>query len=402
MVNVPFLSLLFLGLATGAILLNAMLRGAARQAAFLAMNLLVLAVIFLGVKGLVSTLVFVALGWVLIQLVSRYPERGLLAGGVALVALFVWMRNYDFLGWFLPDSLRTATLATIGLSFLLFKILHVAIEARSGTLGPITLPNYLNYCLNFSTFSMGPIQRYQDYAGQWEGTKPALPDTLEAHMDAAIRILFGLFRVYVLGAMLQPFMMTYDSGAETADLGQMLLQVYAFYFFLYFNFAGYCDIAIGTGSLLGVRPPENFNWPFLARNVSDFWQRQHRSLTLWLTDYVFTPTLKSMLGGLMRGRRLLAVSVALSVTMLVSGLWHGTTAGFLLFGMAHGTFLVGYHLWDSFLLHRFGRKRVAAWRSKPLVAAMGIFITFQLTAFAFVFFQLGASKGLQLFLNILT
>jgi D-alanyl-lipoteichoic acid acyltransferase DltB (MBOAT superfamily) len=401
--SVPFLSVLFLALAIVAVLATATCTGRLRLGVFMLANVAMLLGIFLGPVGTASTVLFVILGWLIVQATTRYPKWGLLVASALFVALFVWMRNYDLLGWFLPDTARTTLLATLGLSFLLFKILHVAIEAKSGTLGPVSFPHFLNYCLNFTTFAMGPIQRFQDFRDQWEGTKAAIPNTLEAHLDAVNRILFGLFRVYVLAALLQPIIMTPESGVETADLGLMLVQVYAFYFFLYFNFGGYCDIMIGLGSLMGIRPPENFNKPFLARNASDFWQRQHRSLTLWLTDYVFTPTLKRALsGGWLRGKRILAVAVALTLTMLVSGLWHGTTTGFLLFGLAHGVFLVIYHLWDSVLVARFGRKRVAAWRAHPAVAAMGIVITFNAVAFAFVFFQLGAEKGLTLFVNLMS
>jgi D-alanyl-lipoteichoic acid acyltransferase DltB (MBOAT superfamily) len=400
--SVPFLSVLFIGLAIAAVVAVAGCTGRLRVAVFTIANLVVLLTVFLGLRGTLSTLVFVALGWATVSAATRFSRWGLLVAGGLLVALFVWMRNYDFLAWLLPNTARTSAFATLGLSFLLFKILHVAIEAKSGTLGQITFPGYLNYCLNFTTFAMGPIQRFQDFRGQWDGEKAALPSTLEAHLDAVNRILFGLFRVYVLGALLQPFIMTYDSGTEAAGFGSMLVQVYAFYFFLYFNFGGYCDIMIGLGSLMGVRPPENFNKPFLARNVSEFWQRQHRSLTLWLTDYVFTPSLKRALSsGWLRGNRTAAVAAALLLTMLVSGLWHGTTFGFVLFGLAHGAFLVIYHLWDSLLVARFGRKRVAAWRGHPAVAALGILITFNAVAFAFVFFQLGAKKGLLLLENIL-
>lgn len=399
--SVPFLSVVFLAIAIVAVLAVASCKGALRVAVLAAANVMMLVFVFLGVRGTISTLVFVALGWGIVQAATRFPRWGLLLGGASFVCLFAWMRNYDFLAMLLPDDARSSIFATLGLSFLLFKILHVAIEAKSGTLGAITLPGYLNYCLNFTTFSMGPIQRFQDFRAQWNGEKAALPSTLEAHLDAVNRILFGLFRVYVLGALLQPIMMTYDAGTENAQFWSMLVQVYAFYFFLYFNFGGYCDIMIGLGSLMGVRPPENFDKPFLARNVSEFWQRQHRSLTLWLTDYVFTPSLKRMLsGGWLQGNRTVAVAVALMFTMLISGLWHGTTLGFLLFGLAHGAFLVIYHLWDSLLIARLGRKRLAQWRRNPIVAALGILITFNAVAFAFVFFQLGARKGLLLLENI--
>lgn len=401
--DLPLLSIGFLSLAVVGVILVAAARGALRQAVFLAVNLLFLSALLLGVSGTLSTLGFVLIGYVLIRSVGRSPHWGLRLGIPAFVILFVYMRSYHFLQWFTPQSLLTDILATVGLSFLLFKILHVAIEAQSGTLGNLDFVSYLNYSLNFTTFMMGPIQRYQDYREQWTGGREAIPLTLEAHLDAVLRILWGLFRIFVLGAMVQPYMMRYGTPVSTASFAEILVQVYAFYFFLYFNFGGYCDVAIGLGSLLGVRPPENFNKPFLSRNISDFWLRQHRTLTLWLTDYVFTPSLKRALRiPWFRHRTMLAVSLSLMGTMMVSGLWHGTTTGFVLFGLAHGALLVTYHLWDAWLIRTWGHAGVARWRQRPWVHLGGIFLTFNATAFAFVFFQLGAREGLQLFRNLVT
>jgi D-alanyl-lipoteichoic acid acyltransferase DltB (MBOAT superfamily) len=401
--SLPLLSLEFLALSCLAVVLLGLARGLVRQGVFLAVNLVFLAFILLGPQGTASTLAFTALGYLLIRGTLRSPRWGLALGLPAFVLLFVYMRNYGFLRWFVPDDLLTGVLATIGLSFLLFKILHVVIEAQSGTLGEFDAMTYLNYSLNFTTFMMGPIQRYQDYRDQWRGVRQAIPLTFEAHLDAVIRILWGLFRAFVLAAWVRPYMMTWGSGLPSAGLGEIVVQVYAFYFFLYFNFAGYCDVAIGLSSLLGVRAPENFNHPYLSRNISDFWLRQHRSLTLWLTDYVFTPSLKSFLRRpSLRHHPTISVALALMVTMVVSGLWHGTTAGFMLYGLAHGILLVIYHLWDAWLIKRWGRKRVAAWRKRPLVTVTAIVVTFNATAFAFVFFQLGAREGLALFAGMLT
>ena len=401
--SLPLLSLEFLTLACVAIVLVAGTRGLVRQTLFLLANGIFLAFILLGPMGTASTLAFALVGYLLTRVTLKSPRWGLAAGLPAFVVLFVYMRNYGFLAWILPADLLTTTLATVGLSFLLFKILHVVIEAQSGTLGEFDALTYLNYCFNFTTFMMGPIQRYQDYREQWRGERPAIPLTFEAHLDAVIRILWGLFRAFVLAAWVRPYMMTWGTGLPTAGFLEILVQVYAFYFFLYFNFAGYCDVAIGLGSLLGVRPPENFNHPYLSRNISDFWLRQHRTLTLWLTDYVFTPSLKSLLRRpALRRHTTISVAIALMITMTVSGLWHGTTAGFLLYGLAHGILLVIYHAWDAWIIKRWGRARVTAWRKRPLVTVAAILITFNATAFAFVFFQLGAREGLALFAGMLS
>ena len=378
----------FVSISIAAILCLGILEGRARQFAFLALNCWFVFSLFAGTTGAISSIAFVLLGFVLVSLIRRSPDAGLPLAVVVFTAVFVYMRDYDFLRWILPPDLMTNAFATIGLSFLLFKILHLMIDARSDTLGRFDLATYLNYCLNFTTFMMGPIQRYQDFREQWDGEKEAIPLEFEAHLDAVIRVLVGLLKAYVVAPFVLPAALRPDENLLILSLPGLALRCYAFYVYLYMNFSGYCDVVIGVGSLMGVRPPENFNKPFLARNISDFWLRQHRSLTLWLTDYVFTPTLKTMLTRNFGARHpLAAANLSLMLTMLVSGLWHGTTVSFLLFGIVHGLWFVIYRSWDELLIQRMGRKGVREWRQRGWVHAVGIVLTFNATAFTFVFFQ---------------
>ena len=386
--TISLLSINFLSFAFLSVFLISVLGGSARQAVFLALNI-VFVWLILGFEGTLSTLLFCVLGYALIKAHINWPNIKLYFTLPAFVALFAYMRNYELLQWFLPDDVLTSVLKTIGLSFILFKIIHVLIDARSGTLRGLQFFTYLNYCLSFTTFMMGPIQRYQDYFDQWYGYKQAIDQTFEAHLDAVLRILLGLVKAFVLAVLVNKFAMRADSNVLELSLVGLVVKLYAFYFYLYLNFSGYCDVVIGIGSLFGVRPPENFNMPFIAQNISDFWQRQHRSLTLWLTDYVFSPTYKAMLSSDPLSRYpLLAVSLALLLTMLVSGLWHGTSVGFLLFGLAHGFYLVIYRIWDQLLVSKLGRKRVSRFRKTWLGRAGGIFLTFNAAAFAFIFFRL--------------
>jgi D-alanyl-lipoteichoic acid acyltransferase DltB (MBOAT superfamily) len=312
------------------------------------------------------------------------------------VMLFVYLRDYEFLHWLLPEwTLRTGAIATVGISFLLFKVLHTAIEARSGTLGPVDPLSYANYCLNFTVFMMGPIQRYQDYRAQWTGQERAIPLTFEAHLDAVVRILVGLFKAYVVAALIAPYALNDSADLLMISRAELIGRIVAFYFFLYVNFAGYCDVAIGLGSLLGVRPPENFDKPFLARNIADFWQRFHRSLTQWLTTYVFSPSYKWALEHrIVRSMPLLAMNGALVLTMLVSGLWHGTTTSFLIFGMLHGLYFLVYRSWESWATGRFGKKELRTWRSRRPVQFAGVLVTFSAVCVSLIFFQLPASRAL--------
>ena len=153
---------------------------------------------------------------------------------------------------------------------------------------------------------------------------------------------------------------------------------------------------------MGVRPPENFNKPFIAQNISDFWLRQHRSLTLWLTDYVFSPAYKQALSSKrLASHPVLSGNLALMLTMIVSGIWHGTSIGFLFFGITHGIYLAVYHTWDHLLARRLGRKRANQLRKHWLARIVGIIITFNATSFAFLFFQLDTPRLLQLFNGLL-
>lgn len=390
------LSPAFVGLALAAVILLSVLRGVARQLAFLALNLIFVWPLLLGPLGAVSTLLFALIGYGLVQLAIRKGRAGLTLGLVLYIALFVFMRRYEFLEWVLPLQLLPRVLSTVGLSFLFFKIVHVMVDGYSKTLGRLDLLTYLNYCLNFATFMMGPIQRYQDYRSQWEGETLAIPLEFEAHLDAVLRILIGLVKAYILGHFFQEHALQPDTNLLALSLKGLLVQVYAFWFFLYFNFSGYCDVVIGVGSLFGVRPPENFNLPFLARNISDFWLRQHRSLTLWLTDYVFSPLYRKLLTSrVTAGHKLLAVNLSLMGTMMVSGLWHGTTLSFFFFGLAHGIWFVIYRTWDALLTNLLGKKRVRQFRQSWLVYLSGVFLTFNATAFTFVFFEVRSERVLQ-------
>lgn len=393
----------FLLLSIVAILLVGGLRGRFREFAFLALNLTFLTVLLLGPLGTLTTLAFALLGYALIVEARSFSATAVMWGIGGLTILFVYMQRYDFLSWVLPDPALTSVLRTVGLSFLFFKIIHVIVDSRNPGFGSLDLLTYLNYTLNFTAFAMGPIQRIQDYREQWSGERLPAPLTFEAHFDAVLRVIVGIFKAYVLGTWFAERALGPESDLLGISLQGALVQIYCFWFYLYLNFAGYCDVVIGVGTLMGVRPPENFDKPFLANNISDFWQRQHRSLTLWLTDYVFTPTYKSMLQSSKWNRYpLLTVNLALMATMLVSGLWHGTTVSFLLFGVVHGLWFVIYRSWDTVVTKRLGKRRVRELRTLWPVRAGGILLTFHATAIAFVFFRLDPGQVNELLSNLLT
>lgn len=397
---ISFLSLEFLLFATAVTLFVAATRGRLREYGFLAANIgFVYAIV--GPFGVASVFFFCLFGWLLTRAYVSGSNQGAILVIGLFVAAFIYLRDYEFLGLVLPDTARLSFLSTIGLSFLLFRILHVMIDARAKMIDRIEPLTYANYLLAFTTFMMGPIQRYPDFRDQWVDRSRAIAMNFEKHLDAGLRILWGLVKVYVVGTFLNRFALQPSTDVLSLSATELWVQLIGFYFYLYANFSGYCDIVIGIGSLMGVRPPENFNHPYIAQNIADFWLRQHRSLTLWLTDYVFNPLYKWALSSRMATTVPLAAGAfAAMITMFVSGIWHGTTVGFLIFGIVHGIWLVVYRVWDHLLTSRFGKKRVRQIRATWPGRAIGVALTLNATAFAFLFFQLDTPSVMALFNGI--
>jgi D-alanyl-lipoteichoic acid acyltransferase DltB (MBOAT superfamily) len=365
-------------------------RGALRVAGFLVASGY-FAYTYVGVSGMAFTLAFCLAGFACVFFVRRYPKRLWLAV-TAFTLAFVYARNYSFLGLILPEGLRTSVLATAGLSFLFFKILHVVIDTAGGTITP-SLWRYLSYCLNFTTFLLGPIQRYQHFESQWNGTTEAIPATFEAHLDAVNRVLRGMVKKYVVAEYLAAYALQPDAPVETMSLLRLQLATYLFYVFLYFDFSGYCDIVIGVGCLLGVRPPENFNLPFFAQNPPQYWLRVHESLTRWLTDYIFNPLYAAALRSSLLGRHPLAsMTLAVMVTMLVAGLWHGTTVNFILFGLVHGLYLVVFRSYEHAAREVLGQKGLQRLRSRRSWLVVSTVVTFHFTATAYILFVLDIDR----------
>jgi len=348
---------------------------------------------FLTHAGMIAIGLFCLAGYTIGWWILRGGRPARYVGPALLVTAFVYLRGYGLLDGLLPGSWIAQGLAPAGLSFVFFKILHVLIDASAGTLGRLRLGTYLNYCLNFTTFLLGPIQRYQDFDKQWHQLENPLPATFESHLDTMNRILRGLVKKFVLAEFLASHALSASLDVHGVSFLEVTARTYLFYFTLYCDFSGYCDIMIGLGTFLGVRPPENFWLPFLSRNITEFWMRVHRSLTLWLTDYVFNPCYaRALRNPFLVERPMLAMGLALMTTMVVSGLWHGTTLNFLLFGMLHGVYLILFRAYEHVMVARMGRKRLEVWSKTPFVTMLAVLFTFHATAFAYLFFVLDAKQ----------
>jgi len=296
-----------------------------------------------GIQQLWAILAMGGLGYLALLSVKCFPgPRALWAWVVLLVGLFVYLKQYAIVGFAPPPQVAYATL---GLSYILFRIIHLVLEAREeegrALMGPL---NYFNYLFSFTTLISGPIQRYPAFAAQM-ASREGLPNGPRAHYLNIDRILNGVLKIVLISSLLtglhqHSVTLLLEPGAQNDPLKMSVLYVFTCVVFtlnIYSNFSGYMDIVCGVAAWFGFRLPENFDNPFKAANLLDFWGRWHITLSSWFRDYLFTPLMRRMTEWL-PGPRWATLNgvVALFVSFSLMGIWHGTTTVFLLYGLMLG------------------------------------------------------------------
>jgi alginate O-acetyltransferase complex protein AlgI len=250
------------------------------------------------------------------------------SGLIGLLVLFKLYKHFT-LPWLGGPWLRSDVLALVGFSYFIFRaisFLHIQAILKRKEQNPLAL---LWYTIFPPTLTSGPIQKYQDFRQQ---VCSPVPLNRSSILEACYRITRGYFRKAVLAFVLNQAI-TKVLGVDQLNILTSVALVALLYFYFYFDFAGYSDIAIGFGLLIGIRVPENFRKPFLATNVSEFWRNWHITLVDWFRDHMFIP-----LGG-MQTSRIRAAAIAF-VIMILCGLWHGLTLALLAWGIWHGLLLM--------------------------------------------------------------
>ena len=221
----------------------------------------------------------------------------------------------------------------------------------------------------------GPIQAYEDFQAQ-PGTPPPL--TVGETLGAVERIVAGLFKKYVLAYLLLQLLST----RWLAGGWYHLLEMNAHFVWLYLDFSAYSDIAIGIGLLLGVATPENFNRPYLARNITEFWERWHMSLSMFLRRHLFLPIHIALLRRAGGQHRLFCASIALLITFVLCGAWHGLTLPYLAWGLFHALALITCNVYGEVLRRWLGAKGVTKYMASPLIRTVSTVVTFEVVAFS--------------------
>ena len=310
---------------------------------------------------LVPLLAFLLLGYGFV-LAARQRRSGpvLALGLVAVLVTYIFLKQFSFLA---PYARLPFPYLIIGLSYILFRIIHLIVDCWSGDIegrvGPLA---FYRYTCNFLCFLSGPIQRYQEFA-ETDG-REAVPLDADRVYLAFSRVATGYLKFVVVGASADYVLTNLKVqlfGAAALPWLKLCL-IYAasaasYTAYLFFNFSGYMDIVIGVGLLLGQVLPENFNRPFLARSFLEFWQRWHMTLSNWFKFYLFNPLLTVLMTRFAAPGLTTPLGVfAFFFTFLVIGIWHGTTLVFVIYGIILGTGASVNKLWQLFCTRRFGKK----------------------------------------------
>ena len=359
----------------------------------------------LGPVFAIITLGLLLVGWLLARWIDRRSEpasrKRMLVLGIVLTLLPLFFFRYLFGEMAVNRVFLMATerfgagagsiLAPLGISYFTFRILCYQIEVYRKNIQPIPAADYIAYITFLPTMMAGPIERVGAFVSQIRSGHTA--DTSDV-AEGLHRIALGLFKKLVLGAffyqlsapMLSLPANDMEFAWELSRFSPTLLwfSFYMNFLYIYLDFSGYSDIAIGTSRLFGIRILENFNYPILATNIAEFWQRFHISLTGWIRDYVYFP-----LGGSRARFRRAAFNTVLM--MVLVGIWHGAARHYAVFGVYMGLCLVVFRQWRRFKQNLFP-DRVPAWWGKLI----GWALTMTCYALGLVFFNFSTAQALRI------
>ncbi|MDH7513869.1 MAG: MBOAT family O-acyltransferase [Clostridiales bacterium] len=298
---------------------------------------------------------------------------------------------------FFNENNTSKDILLIGVSYFSFKMMHFIIASYKQGIKKPNLMIYLNYIFFFPSFISGPINRYNHFCESFDSEKRT---QFSRNLGlGGKRIVHGLFKRIVLVQILLPYVLTnLKKPIDELSIAEIIYGLYAYSFYFYFDFSGYTDLAIGCAQLLGVDLPENFNSPFLKRNIQQLWANWHISLTSWLMDYIYWPLVKKMRNfRMLKKRPILLSNLCIIFTFVICGLWHGDGINFLLWGLYHGLGLSALNVYRA-MKRRIDNIKINRYFMSKYSFAIGIFLTFNFFSIGLLLFALDI-KTIKLLFN---
>lgn len=223
----------------------------------------------------------------------------------------------------------------IGISYMTFKCIQYVMEIKDGLIKEVSASNFFYLNLFFPSLISGPIDRSRRFDDDVNKLK-SKSEYIELLTSGLQKILIGAVYKFVVSQLIYPYMQNYSQGN---GIKTIVAYMYLYGFYLFFDFAGYSLMAIGTGNIFGVRLPDNFNKPFISKDIKEFWDRWHISLSYWFRDFVFSRVIRRMIRNKRIKDKLTRASIAFVINMLIMGLWHGLSLNYIIYGLYHGMLL---------------------------------------------------------------
>jgi membrane protein involved in D-alanine export len=279
-----------------------------------------------------SAAVFLPWQWAIAAGYLRWKFRG--AFTLALILSILPFAIGKYVPYFAPHT----EIGYLGISYVTFRALDVIFSIRDRVVTVIPPVTYFGYLFFFPVVSSGPIDRFRRFSQDWQRRRNR--DEFLNDLDTAIQRLFrGFLYKFIIAALIEKyFLAPFSTGGAAHIVGYM----YAYTFYLFFDFAGYSAFAISVSYLLGIHTPENFNKPFLSPNIREFWNRWHISLSFWFRDHIYMRFLLAAAKGKWFKNKHTASYVGLFLTFGIMGFWHGLEWYYILYGFYHATLLSGY------------------------------------------------------------
>ena len=269
-------------------------------------------------------------------------------------------------------------LAFIGISYMSFKTIQIMLEISDGLIKEkISVKDYLQFLLFFPTVSAGPIDRSRRFLKEINEVMPR-KEYLELAGDGVYRIVLGLLYKVVLSTYVYQMLLTLNN---TGTVVYSIKYMYLYTLYLFFDFAGYSLMAVGSSNILGIQTPMNFNKPFLSVDIKDFWTRWHITLSTWLRDFVFSRVLMQVIRKKWFKNRLHNATYAYMVNMLVMGFWHGLSVSYIVYGFYHGVLMAGFEVYQK--KSNFYKKN----KNKNWYKLLSWFVTMHLVMVGFFIFS---------------
>jgi alginate O-acetyltransferase complex protein AlgI len=335
----------------------------------------------------------VAIGQLIARTDGRF--RSALVGGactLAVAVLVVYKYAY-VLALFQPAAplaTRLQAIHWIGLSYLTFRAIDYLVAVRL-TKGLLDRPwtNWLyatSYLSFFPAYISGPINRFAPYFA--EQVKAPTAMSFRRLRDNVLRASLGVVKMLFLGKIARAFSLVAPElqGSSPLYLDELAIALYIYYLYLYFDFSGYCDVAIALADFFDVRLPENFHYPFLASSPQDFWNRWHITLSHWMRDMVFFRLLRVIFLRFPRVPQLAASLMSAFITFTLMGAWHGNRPNWVLYGCYHG-FGLSTHMLYRWLMERFFPDLYLRLFDSWLYRAIATFATFNFIAWGLLLTQ---------------